>query len=68
MLPLLSGGQKEANRPADDSSFIEHLQDPELIPMLLLARYVGLLGMDVETLARNARVCFEGHDDIANAR
>lgn len=37
-------------------NFIEDLQDPELAPMLSPARYISLLGMDVETLARNARV------------
>lgn len=36
--------------------FIEDLQDPELAPMLSPARYISLLGMEVETLARNARV------------
>lgn len=37
-------------------NFIEDLQDPELAPMLSPARYISLLGMEVETLARNARV------------
>lgn len=37
-------------------NFIEDLQDPELAPMLSPARYISLLEMDVETLARNARV------------
>jgi hypothetical protein len=37
-------------------NFIEDLQDPELAPMLSPARYISLLGMEVETLARNACV------------
>ncbi len=37
-------------------NFIEDLQDPELAPMLSPARYISLLEIDVETLARNARV------------
>ena len=37
-------------------NFIEDLQDPKLAPMLSPVRYINLLGMDVETLARNARV------------
>jgi len=37
-------------------NFIEDLQDPELAPMLSPALYISLLEMDVETLARNARV------------
>jgi ABC-type uncharacterized transport system substrate-binding protein len=37
-------------------NFIEDLQDPELAPMLSPARYINLLAMDVETLARNAGV------------
>lgn len=39
-----------------DSRLIEDLQDPELAPMLSPARYISLLGMDVETLARNAQL------------
>lgn len=35
---------------------IENLQDPELAPMLSPARYINLLGMDMETLALNAQV------------
>jgi hypothetical protein len=35
---------------------IEDLQDPELAPMLSPARYINLLGIDVETLALNAQV------------
>jgi len=37
-------------------NFIEDLQDPELAPMLSPTRYISLLEMDAETLARNARV------------
>lgn len=37
-------------------NFIEDLQDPELAPMLSPARYMSLLEIDVETLARNAGV------------
>ncbi|MEO8390672.1 hypothetical protein [Polaromonas sp.] len=35
---------------------IEDLQDPELAPMLSPARYINLLGMDIETLSLNAQV------------
>lgn len=42
--------------PLTIPNFIEDLQDPELAPMLSPARYMSLLEMDVETLARNARV------------
>jgi len=35
---------------------IEDLQDPELAPMLSPARYISLLGIDVETLSLNAKV------------
>ena len=42
--------------PLPLSKFIEDLQYPELAPMLSPARYISLLEMDVETLARNARV------------
>ncbi|MES2282501.1 MAG: DUF2384 domain-containing protein [Pseudomonadota bacterium] len=45
-------GDGSANTPG----FLTDLQDPELAPMLSPVRYVGLLGIDVETLARNARV------------
>ncbi len=38
------------------SNFIDDLQDPALAPILSPARYISLLGMDIETLARNARV------------
>lgn len=41
---------------ATDWKVIEVLQDPELAPMLSPARYISLLGMDVETLALNAQV------------
>lgn len=37
-------------------NFIEGMQDPDLAPMLSPARYISLLEMDVETLARNAGV------------
>lgn len=42
--------------PLPPSKFIEDLQYPELAPMLSPARYIRLLEMDVETLARNAHV------------
>ncbi|MFC6282868.1 MULTISPECIES: DUF2384 domain-containing protein [Polaromonas] len=37
-------------------NFVADLQGPELAPMLSPVRYIDLLGMDIETLARNARV------------
>lgn len=42
--------------PLPLSNFIQDLQDPELAPMLSPDRYMSLLEMDVETLARNAQV------------
>ncbi len=36
--------------------FVKDLQDPELAPMLSPVNYASLLGVDVQTLARNARV------------
>ncbi|MEO7887699.1 MAG: hypothetical protein ABI893_00245 [Polaromonas sp.] len=41
---------------ATDWNVIEDLQDPEITPMLSPARYISLLGIDVETLSRNAQV------------
>lgn len=42
--------------PLTIPNFIEDLQDPALAPMLSPVRYITLLGIDVQTLARNARV------------
>lgn len=36
--------------------FVADLQDPESAPMLLPVRYIDSLGVDIETLARNARI------------
>lgn len=41
---------------ATDWNVIEDLQDPELAPMLSPARYISLLGIDIETLSVNAQV------------
>lgn len=38
------------------AKFALDLLEPESAPMLSPARYIRLLGMDIETLARNARV------------
>lgn len=46
----------EIAMPLTLPNFIEDLQDPELAPLLSPARYISLLEMDVETLARNAKV------------
>lgn len=36
--------------------FVADLQDPESAPMLSPVRYIDSLGVDIKTLARNARV------------
>lgn len=41
---------------ATDWNVIGDLQDPELAPILSPAKYISLLGMDVETLSLNAQV------------
>lgn len=54
--PITSNAQTVRNEAATEISFIAALQDPVLAPMLSPLRYISLLGMDVETLARNAGV------------
>ncbi|MES2188491.1 MAG: DUF2384 domain-containing protein [Pseudomonadota bacterium] len=54
--PIPSSAQTERNEAATDIGFCNALQDPVLAPMLSPLRYISLLGMDVETLARDARV------------
>jgi hypothetical protein len=54
--PIPSNTQAARNDAAKEISFIDALQDPVLAPMISPLRYISLLGMDVETLARNAGV------------
>lgn len=56
MPPTPPNTQAANTEPAAASRFIEDLQDPKLAPMISPARYIFLLGIDVEMLARNAHV------------
>lgn len=56
MLPMPPNTRPPKSESATGFRLIENLQDPELPPMLSPTRYITLLDMDVETLARNVGV------------